>query len=121
MDFFWPADDAAAVVRSRFDRTNWQARVVACRPVEITTDGSDLVVRFRYEGHPELFAVRFSLARMPEGPQTGEACESLDDWAQEVDWVLDEELNTRMVETAERTVAGDGVVTLRWRNTGGTR
>lgn len=121
MEFFWPAEDAAAVVRSRFDRTNWQARVVSYRPVEVTTDGSDLVVRFRCDGHPELFAVRFSLGLMPEGPQTGEVCESLDDWAQEVDWVLDEELNTRMVETAERTVADDGVVTLRWRNPSSAR
>jgi hypothetical protein len=89
--------------------------------VEVTTDGSDLVVRFRYEGHPELFAVRFSLVLMPDGPQTGEVCESLDDWAEEVGWVLDEELNTCMVETAERTVADDGVVTLRWRNPTGKR
>lgn len=121
MDFFWPADDAAAVLRSRLDGTNWQPRAVAYRPVEVTTDGSDLVVRFRYEGHPDLFAVRFSLARMPEGPQTGEVCESLDDWAQEVDWVLDEELNTCMVETADRTVADDGVVFLRWRSPLGIR
>jgi hypothetical protein len=121
MDFFWPADDAAAVVRSRFDRTDSQARVMAYRPAEVTTDGSDLVVVFRYGGHPELFAVRFSLALMPEGPQTGEVCESLDDWAQEVDWVLDEELNTGMVETADRTVADDGVVTLRWRTPSGIR
>ncbi len=121
MDFFWPAGDAAAVVRSRFHRTNWQARAVAYRPAEVATDGSDLVVTFRYEGHPETFAVRFSLARMPEGPQTGEVCDSLEEWAEEVDWVLDEELNTRMVETAERTVADDGVVTLRWRNPTGIR
>ena len=121
MDSFWPADHAAAVVRSRFGRMNWQALAVAYRPVEVTTDGSDLVIRFRYEGHPELFAVRFSLARMPEGPQTGEVCASLEDWAGEVGWVLDEELNTRMVDTAERTVANDGVVNLRWRNPTGTR
>ena len=121
MGFFWPADDAAAAVQSRFARTNWQARVVAYRPVEVTTDGSDLVVVFRYGGQPELFAVRFTLARMPEGPQTGEVCERLDDWAQEVDWVLDEELNTGMAETAERTVADDGVVLLHWRNPSGIR
>ena len=121
VDFFWPASDAAAAVRSRFERTSWQARVVAHRPAEVTTDGSDLVVTFRYEGHPETFAVRFSLARMPEGPQTGKVCDSPDEWAEEVDWVLDEELNTRMVETAERTVADDGMVTLQWRNPSGTR
>lgn len=121
MDSFWPADNAAAVVRSRFDRTNWQARAVAYRPLEVTTDGSGLVVAFRYEGHSELFAVRFSLARMPEGPQTGEVCESLDDWAQEVDWVLDEELNTCMVETAERISADGGVIILQWRNPSGIR
>jgi hypothetical protein len=121
VDFFWPAEDAAAVVRSRFDRTDWKARVVAYRPEEVTTDGSDLVVVFRYGGLPDLFAVRFSLALMPEGPQTGEMCESLDEWAQEVDWVLDEELNTCLVETAERTGADDGVVFLRWRNPSGIR
>lgn len=121
MDYFWPADDAASVVHSRFDRTNWEARGVAYRPVEVIADGSDLVVRFRYERHPELFAVRFSLDPMPEGPHTGEVCESLDDWAREVDWVLDEELNTRTVETADRTVTDDGVVALRWRNPSGTR
>jgi hypothetical protein len=42
-------------------------------------------------------------------------------WAQEVDWVLDEELSTCMAETAERTVAADGVVILRWRNASGIR
>ena len=120
MDFFWPADDAAAAVRSRLDGVDRQARVV-CRPLEVTTDGSDLVVVFRYGGHPGLFAVRFALDLMPEGPQTGEVCASLDDWAQEVLWALDEELDTGMVETAERTVADDGVVALRWRNASGIR
>lgn len=121
MDFSWSADDAAAAVRSRFERTSWQARVVAYRPVEVATDGSDLVIVFRYQRYAELFAVRFSLDRMPEGPQTGEVCASLDDWAEEVDWVLDEELNTCMVETAERTVTDDGLVLLRWRSPSGVR
>lgn len=121
MGFFWPADDAAAVVRSRFDRTNWQALAVAYRPVEVKTDGSNLMVVFHYGSLPELFAVRFSLDLMPDGPQTGEVCESLDEWAEEVGWVLDEELNTCMVETAERAVADDGVVILRWRNRSGIR
>lgn len=66
-----------------------------------------------------MFAVRFSLDRMPEGPQAGEVCESLEGWAQEVDWVLDEELNTCMVQSAERTVTGDGLVILHWRNPSG--
>lgn len=121
MDFHWPADAAAAVVRSRFEKVNWQARVVAYRPVEVAVDGSDLVVVLRYEGYSELFAVRFSLDRMPEGPQTGEVCDSLDDWAEEVDWVLDEELNTCMVQTAERTVTEDRLAFLQWRNPSGVR
>jgi hypothetical protein len=75
-DFFWPAAEAAAAVRSRFESTSWEARVVAHRAVDVTTDGSD--------------------------------------------WVLDEELNTCMVETAER-ISADGVVTLRWRNPSGIR
>ncbi len=90
-----------------------------CRPVEVTSDGRDLRVVFRYGRHAELFAVRFSLVRMPEGPQTGETCQSLEDWAEEVAWVLDEELNTAMAETAERTVTQDGLVHLRWRNSSG--
>ena len=106
VDIFWPAEDAAAAVRSRFQRTNWQARVVDYRPVEVAADGSDLVVVFRFVGYAELFAVRFSLSRMPEGPQTGEMCESLDAWAEEVDWVLDEELNT--LHGADRRASDGG-------------
>ncbi|GAA5115911.1 hypothetical protein GCM10023339_23750 [Alloalcanivorax gelatiniphagus] len=121
MDFFWPADDAAAAVRARFDATDWQARAVDYRPVDVTTDGRDLVVVLSHHGHSESFAVRFSLDRMPEGPQTGEVCESLVEWAQEVDWVVDEELSTGLVQTAERIVADDGVVLLRWRNPSGIR
>jgi hypothetical protein len=58
MAFFWRADDAAAVVHSRFKQTDWQARAVAYRPAEVVPDGRVLMVVFRYEGYAELFALR---------------------------------------------------------------
>ena len=122
MAYFWSADDAVAVLRSHFERVNWEQRFFPpYRPVEVTVAGDDLVVKFHYDGYAELFAVRFSLDRMPEGPCTGDVCQTVEDWAEEIDWTLDEELGTRMVQTAERTVADDGVVTLRWRNGPGIR
>ena len=122
MAYFWPAAVAVAAVRSHFERVNWEQRFFPpYRPVEVTVAGDDLVVKFHYDGYAELFAVRFSLDRMPEGPCTGDVCQTVEDWAEEIDWTLDEELGTRMVQTAERTVADDGVVTLRWRNGPGIR
>jgi hypothetical protein len=118
--YFWQPDDVCAAVRSRFDWVNWDSRG-AYRPQKVAVDGGDLLVTFRYEGYTELFGVRFSLDNMPQGPCTGDVCESLDDWAEEVDWTLDEELNTRMVQTAKRSVSAEGLVMLRWRNASGTR
>lgn len=120
MAHFWHPDEAVAAVRSQFERADW-ARRPPYRPVEVTVAGAELVVRFRYEGHIELFAVRFSLDHMPQGPCTGELCQTVEEWAQEVDWTLDEELGTRMVQTAERMVDHDGVVTLLWGNGSRTR
>lgn len=119
MTYFWQPDDVAATVRALFERVDWDRRGVY-RTQEVAVNGSDLLVTFHYEGFPELFGVRFSLDNLPEGPCTGGVCDSVEEWAEEVDWTLDEELNTRMVQTAERTVVDDGLVMLRWRNASGT-
>ncbi len=60
------------------------------------------------------YGVRFSLASVPYGPSTGEVCESVEGWAREVGWVLDEAIGTREVDHAEHLVGPDGVVLLRW-------
>jgi hypothetical protein len=126
MAYFWQADDAVAAVRSLFETVNWELETLKelrapYRPVEVTRVGDELVVQFHYRGYTELFAVRFSLDRMPEGPCTGEVCQTVEQWAQEIDLTMDEEIGTQMVQTAERTVADDGVVTLLWRSGSGTR
>jgi hypothetical protein len=61
-----------------------------------------------------LHGVRFSLARVPVGPLTGEPCTSVDEWGVEVALALDEAIGTREIERAERRVEPDGVVLLRW-------
>jgi hypothetical protein len=92
MTFFWPAEDAGAAVRSRLQRVDWESRVVAYRPVDVATDDKALVCHSATAG-----SARCS-------PRT-----------------LDEELNTGMVQTAERTVTSDGLVMLRWRSPSGVR
>lgn len=60
------------------------------------------------------YGVRFSLASMPYGPNTGGVCESVERWAREVGWDLDEAIGTREVDHAARRVGPYGVVLLRW-------
>jgi hypothetical protein len=61
-----------------------------------------------------LNGVRFSLAHVPVGPLTGEACNSVDEWATEVALALDEASSTTEMDGAEQRAEPDGVVLLRW-------
>ena len=84
--FFWPADDAASAVRSRFARTNWEARVVSYRPAEVTAEGSDLVraVPLRRASRAASPSASPSAACLRDHRPARSATHS-DDWAEEVD------------------------------------
>ena len=81
-------------------------------PVEVLLDGDDLLVTFHWPDEPHLFGIRFHSSVSPEGPSTGDGCESPEEWAQEVDWVLTEELDTGLVHRGRRSVTDQGVVEL---------
>lgn len=80
-------------------------------------DGTDIVVTFHWRDDPQLYGVRFSITEAPEGPSTGEVCETAEEWAQEVALVLMEELDTGLVTRGRRVVSPSGVVELDYRHT----
>ena len=80
--------------------------------MQAVLDGSDLLVRFRWPGEPRPLCVRFPLSEVPDGPSTGEPCETPAEWAKEVGWVLMEELGTGLVRRGRRSVTRRGWVEL---------
>ncbi|GIM63522.1 hypothetical protein Pve01_94010 [Planomonospora venezuelensis] len=84
-------------------------------PATVLLDGQDLLLTFSWPDQPHLFGIRFRPSESPEGPSTGEVCESPEEWAQEVTWVLMEELGTGLVHRGRRTVTTQGIVELHYR------
>ena len=84
-------------------------------PVEVLLDGEDLLVTFLWRDELHRLGVRFRTSKSPEGPSTGEMCETPEEWAQEVALVLMEELDTGLVHRAPRSVTEQGVVELHYR------
>jgi hypothetical protein len=69
-----------------------------------------VVVHHRLDG-AERLGVYYSLAELPESPNTGLDCQSPTDWAAEVASDLDEFVTA---ETNERLPGPDGLVIVRW-------
>ena len=59
-----------------------------------------------------LYGVRFTVS--DTGANTGEPCESAEQWAVEVGWDLAEVMETGLIDHAEQRVEPDDVVLLRW-------
>lgn len=83
--------------------------------MQATRDGEDILVTFEWPGESSRLGMRFDVSKAPYGPSTGEVCDSPEDWATEVRWVLMEELETGLTQRAPRTVTRDGVIELDWR------
>ena len=62
-----------------------------------------------------MYGVRFPTTGAPDGPSTGEVCETAEEWAQEVALVLMEELDTGLVTRGRRSVSEQGIVELHYR------
>ena len=84
-------------------------------PMQATLDGSDLLVTFRWPGEPQLLCMRFPVPEAPVGPSTGELCDTPAEWANEVGWVLMEELDTGLARWGRRSVTSHGWVELHYR------
>ena len=109
----WEREAALAAVRAAVPRVPAGDSEV---PAQVVLDGDDLLVTFRWPGEEHLFGVRFPLSEAPNGPSTGEACDSLEDWAWEISLVLMEELDTGLVHRGRRTVTSEGIVELDYRH-----
>lgn len=57
-----------------------------------------------------VYLVRFPTRAPLRGASTGELCSSPEEWATEVWMLLDEQVATREIHSARRTVDKDGVV-----------
>jgi hypothetical protein len=75
-------------------------------------DGDGVLVRFQTSG--DKFGVRYSFTEAPDGPSTGEPCDSPVEWADEV-WIdMYEQVLTGGVARADRATRPDGLVLLNW-------
>lgn len=105
----WSHDEVLAAVR---------ASVPGRADTRWTFDRADLdngQVLVLFEVEAERFGVHYSLADLPYGPNTGEPCDTPGEWAQEIGWDVDEQVDTGGLLRAERVPGPDGVVLLRWR------
>jgi hypothetical protein len=114
----WPDADVLAAVRSHFAGARMLDGYV---PLGVSIEGRTLLVTFRRTSisvprDDTAYGLQFSLRTLPRGTNTGEECQDVEEWAQEVRWDLDEEIGTGLVEEAARRVRDDGVVVLRWRH-----
>ena len=82
------------------------------QPAEILVQGDDVVLSFRLRDDSTVYLVRFSTRAPLRGASTGELCSSPETWATEVWMLLAEEVGTREIHSARRTVEDSGVVVL---------
>jgi hypothetical protein len=112
MDASWTPDKVVESVRRLLASAFFDHRHLIDR-VDLVDEDVLVVLRGLLDDD-ELYGVRFSLAQVPRGPSTGEACDSAEQWAGEVAIDLDEAIGTREIERAEQKAGQDGVVLLRW-------
>jgi hypothetical protein len=87
-------------------------------------EGTDILVVFRVKatapvraelGDADRFGVLYPLGDLPNGPSTGTPWDTVDRWAGEIVWDIDEQVGTGLLMRAERTPRPPHLVLLRWR------
>jgi hypothetical protein len=105
----WTLDSMLTAVRRNVrhgDRSHW-----AFESADL--DGDAVLVIFRLANRSR-FGVRYTLSDAPEGPNTGEPCDTPEDWAEEI-WVdMEEQILTGGVARAEHSRRPGGLVLLAW-------
>jgi len=117
----WTPSEVLTAVRSS---------LVANRPFSNWTyeradlEGDDVLVVFRVKasapvrphlGRDHRFGVLYPLADLPHGPSTGMPRDTVEQWADEIAGDIDEQVDTGLIATAERTARPPRLVLLRWR------
>jgi hypothetical protein len=116
----WTREDVLAATR---------AELTGDRPLPDWTferadlDGDQLLVIFRVDdsapvrralGTESRFGVHYTLADLPEGPSTGWECASPAEWAGQIVWDLDEQVDSGYITLAHRTTRAGGLTLLKW-------
>ena len=83
------------------------------KPERVELEGSEVLLVV-FEVGCEQFGVRYSLADMSEGPQTGLPCATPAAWARDLWGDIDEEVATGVVGRADRLEGPEGLTLLRW-------
>jgi hypothetical protein len=108
MDTSWAGDDVLAAASSHL-----RSRRPDPGPTwtfgEVRLDGDRILVIVGLPETPGRFGVYYSLDCLPHGPNTGEVCDTPEDWAVEVAMDLDE-----FACGADRIPGPGGVMLLRW-------
>lgn len=81
---------------------------------DLELGGVLVVVRTKYDRSVE-YGVLNPLEIVPLGANTGAECATVDEWANEIVWNLDEEIKTGVLGRAQRVQRDDGVTRLVWR------
>jgi hypothetical protein len=117
----WTPEEVLAAVRSALvvegSFSNWTYE-------RADLEGTDVLVVFRVKatapvradlGDGERFGVLYPLDDLPNGPNTGIPWDTVERWAEEIAWDLDEQVDTGLIARAERTPRPPHLVLLRWR------
>jgi hypothetical protein len=81
-------------------------------PTDVVVRGQELLVVFQWQRDRAVYAFPVPLDDLSASPWTGEPVESPEEWADEVVWLLDEELMTGYLAGASRQLV-DGRIELR--------
>jgi hypothetical protein len=116
----WTRQDVLAATRAELTAdhrlSNWTFE-------RADLDGDQLLVVFRVNdsapvrralGTESRFAVHYTIADLPAGPNTGWECASSAEWAAQVVWDLDEQVDGGYITLAQRTRTADGLTLLTW-------
>ncbi|MFC5822138.1 hypothetical protein [Nonomuraea harbinensis] len=86
--------------------------------VDVVAEPDAMLVIFRWRRDPNVYAIKVEFPAASKSPWTGLLASSIDGWATDVEYLLAEELDTRLVRRSRRTVR-EGYVLLDTRDAPG--
>ncbi|MGW0230799.1 hypothetical protein ACWDWO_21010 [Actinopolymorpha singaporensis] len=98
----WPREEIVAASRTHLLRPGAVAEGYA--GVEVVEEAEAMLVVFRWRRDPNVYALEVDYPTVPESPMTGEPVDSAEEWAQDLEMHLAEELGTGLVHRARRTL-----------------
>src|SRR3954466_4433558 len=100
----WGREDVLKAVRDRLgNRDGWDSGWMF---EQAELDGDRVLVVFRIEDQHRL-GVLYDVADAPNGVNTSEPCDTPEEWADEIVWTMDEQIETGGLARAERTTGPD--------------